>query len=325
MKNKITITLFIFMLMPNFAYANSGFLSFGGESVINIVDLPDDERFAISEGKAMDIGYIYKSISLFFIPLWNYDGRLVGVTGDDNTYIDLQPDQVIELLKTANMTLPAPPYLDAWHTMGGKILFLVLITLITINVRKKRLKKDAYLSTLPSAHDRLIDIIINGQGFTEVDQKIIDQDGRLADGGLNFMAVTNYVASFISISIIDMNKVTAKEYELINNDFFERLLALKKLIGSKVSSTIHYIYFVFEKSPGSEEIKFLKGLKKRRIRKSTSSVPVIIDLDSQEIYARPGMYPSKKILLKCFVQAGDFNDAIRDEVDLDDEKSESNN
>ncbi len=325
MKNNIIVILLALMLMPSFAYANAVFLSLGGESIINIVDLPDDERFETAEGKPMDIGYIYKSISLLFIPLWNYDGRLVSMNSDVSSYIDLQPDQVIELLQIANMTLPEPPYLDAWHTTGGKILFFVLVAAITINMRRKTLKKDGYLSILPNAHDRLIDIIINGQRFAEVEQKIIDQDARLANGGLNFMAVTNYVASFITISIIDMSKITAKEYELINNDFFERLLTLKKLIGSKASSTIHYIYFVYESSPNAEEIRFLKGLKKRRFKKSTAMIPVIIDLDSHEIYARPGMYPSKKILLKCFVQAGNFNDAIRGEIVMEEDESKTDN
>lgn len=303
MNKAIVFILFILMINPSYAHAKAGLLSFGGENIIEVINLPDDERFQTPEGHYVDVGYIYKSVAVLFIPIWNYDGRLVGITGQKNTYLDLTPEQIISVISEAGKKLPEKPYLDFWHRIGGKIIFLLAVLFFGFKIRNKMKKKSSFFSSMPTSRERLKDILVNSQEFTELEPTILNIEDKKDIEGLDFIGVRNYLSSFISVSIFDMNKVSVEQAQANNDDFFERLLPLRKAVSSKAQSSIHYIYFTFDKSPSNDDIALLKSLKKRKIRSGTNAIPGIIDFDKKEVNTAVGAIPSKKILENCFIQA----------------------
>ncbi|MCE9685886.1 hypothetical protein LZP73_06595 [Shewanella sp. AS16] len=303
MKKAIIFTLLILVMNPGYAHAKAGLLSFGGEEIVEVVNLPNDERFQMPEGQYVDIGYIYKSVAVLFVPIWNYDGRLVGITGQEDTYLNLSPEEITDIVSKAGMNLPEKPYLDFWHRIGGKIVLLIALLVFGFNAMSKMKKKASFLSPLSTGRERLRDILINSQEFTELNPATLNIEGNTGVDGLYFIGVKNYFNSFISVSVFDMNKVSIEQVQSNNDDLFERLLVLRKLVSSKARSSIHYIYFTFDKSPNNDEIALLKSLKKRKIRNATNVIPGIIDFEKMEIDTAANTIPSKKILKNCFIQA----------------------
>ncbi|NMH66824.1 hypothetical protein [Shewanella salipaludis] len=303
MKKAIIITLLILVMNPGYVHAKAGLLSFGGEEIVEVVKLPNDERFQIPEGQYVDIGYIYKSVAVLFVPIWNYDGRLVGITGQEDTYLNLSPEEITDIVSEAGMKLPEKPYLDFWHRIGGKIVFLIALLAFGFNAMNKIKKKASFLSSLPTGRERLRDILTSSQEFTELDPATLNIEGKTDVEGLYFIGVKNYFNSFISVSVFDMNKVSVEQIQSNNDDLFERLLVLRKMVSSKARSSIHYIYFTFDKSPNNDDIALLKSLKKRKIRNATNVIPGIIDFEKMEIDTAASTVPSKKILENCFIQA----------------------
>jgi len=297
--------LLILIFISSFAHAKAGFLSFGGEEIIEVIDLPNDERFQTPEGEYVNIGYIYKSVAILYIPIWNYDGRLVGTTGQVDTYLNLPQDQISIMIIESGKEFPQMPFLDFWYRIGGKTVFLIAICFIGFNIRSKMKKKASFLSPLPTARERLKDILINSQEFTELELSVLNIEDRNDVPGLEFIAVKNYFNSFISVSLIDMNKVTIEQVKANNDDLFERLLPLKKVVSSSSQASLHYIYFTFDKSPSNDDITVLKSLKKRKIKSSTNVIPTIIDFEKMNVDTALGAMPSKKILENCFIQAQD--------------------
>jgi hypothetical protein len=103
------------------------FFSFGGEAMSKVQDFPDTEMFQNEDGSYVDAGCIYKQVSIFFIPVWNYDIRWCGYTGEDDSYMILTKEQLDEMAKEANVTLDETPSLSFWNSIGGKLVFLALI------------------------------------------------------------------------------------------------------------------------------------------------------------------------------------------------------
>jgi hypothetical protein len=295
--------LLILIFSSNYVHAKAGFLSFGGEEIIEAIDLPNDERFQTPEGEYVNIGYIYKSVAILYIPIWNYDGRLVGTTGQTDTYLNLPQEQIEIMIIESGKEFPQMPLLDFWHRIGGKTLFLIALGFISFNIRKKMKKKSSFLSPLPTARERLKDILINSQEFTELEPGVLNIEDKDAVLGLEFIAVKNYFNSFISVSLVDMNKVTIEQVQANNDDLFERLLPLKKAVSSSAQASLHYVYFTFDKSPSNDDIAVLKSLKKRKIRSSTNVIPAIIDFEKMKVDTALGAMPSKTILENCFIQA----------------------
>ena len=279
------------------AFAGTIFISYDSEESIKIIDLPHNELYQSLEGEHVDLGYVYKSVAVFFIPIWNYDGRLAGITAEKNTYIPLSPEDVTNMLLFAGLNLPKKPYLDFWQRVGGKIVFLLLISFFLFYFHMKTKKKDAYLSALSTANERLKDIIINGQGFNTVDL------AALNTRDLDFIAVRDYLTSFLSVSIFNMNNVSIEQLKSNNDDFFKQLVPLKKRLSSNATVSTHYVYFVFERSPSIEDIAVLKALQKKKFRPAALLIPCIIDLQKKEVIIKAGSYPSKKAVENCFIQA----------------------
>ncbi|RPA62679.1 hypothetical protein EGC86_06160 [Shewanella frigidimarina] len=310
MKNTLFLCLFLLVIAPNAAHAKAGLISFGGENIVPVVELPDDERFQTVDGDYVDIGYIYKSVEILFIPLWNYDGRFAGMLPQQDAYIDLTPLQVTGLTLEAGMVLPEAPYLDFWHRIGGKIVCLVLCGALALYVRRNMQKKASYFSSLPTGRERLKDILVNSNEFVELAASVLEQDDKSKVQGLEFIVAKKYFNNVISISVFDMNKVSIEQVQAQNDDLFNRLLGLKKMLAMKSQNTIHYLYFTFDSSPTAAEITALKKLRKRKISKASNLIPIIIDFEKQVIESAMGVYPSKKILQNCFTQAETHLDEI---------------
>jgi hypothetical protein len=133
MPNKL---LSIVLLVLAFTFLNSesaearrksGFFSFGGEAMSKVQDFPDTETFQLEDGTYVDAGCIYKQVSILFIPIWNYEIRWCGYTGEDGTYLELTKEELDGMAKEANVTLAETPSLSFWDSIGGKLVFLVVI------------------------------------------------------------------------------------------------------------------------------------------------------------------------------------------------------
>lgn len=109
------------------ARRKSGFFSFGGEVMSKVQDFPDTEAFQLEDDTYVDAGCIYKQVSILFIPVWNYDIRWCGYTGEGDSYLALTKEELDEMAKEANVTLAESPSLPFWSSIGGKLVFLVLI------------------------------------------------------------------------------------------------------------------------------------------------------------------------------------------------------
>lgn len=105
------------------------FYSFGGEKAAKVMDFPQTPDFQISGGKHFDGGVEFKQISLFFIPLWNYDEKWCGFI-DDTHVIRASREELAEVAKSAGITLPENPTLPFWDRFGGKIIFGALALLL---------------------------------------------------------------------------------------------------------------------------------------------------------------------------------------------------
>lgn len=310
MKNTLLLCLFCLLMTPHLAHAKAGLISFGGENIVPVVELPDDPRFQTQDGEFIDVGYIYKSVDILFLPLWNYDGRFAGMLSQQDLYIDLTPLEVTGLVLEAGVVLPKAPYLDFWHRIGGKIVFLLLCGSLAVYVRQRMQKKAAYFSSLATGRERLKDILINSNDFTELDLSVIETEGKPKVEGIAFIAAKKYFNNIISISVIDMSKVSIEQVQAQHEQLFTALLGLKKTLGMTSQSTIHYLYFTFDSTPSKVDINILKALRKRQITKATNLIPIIIDFDAQMIDSTVGVYPSKKILQNCFTQAETLSDDV---------------
>lgn len=317
--------LFIFLILITIssapASASGGLISYGGEGIIQVIDLPDTEEFQTQDGQYVDIGYIYKSVEIFFIPVWNYDGRLVGMVEQSDEYIYLSSAQMSEILASSNNEYPVGPYLSIEQRFGGKLVLLIIIFLLIsklIKSSKKKKLSNAFVSTLPTGIERLKDILINGQQFEELELDALDlsveaegdveseaEKNKFNIKGLDFFAARHYALSLISTSVIDMNKTSLEQIKATNDEFFERLLTLKKALSSTANNVTNYVYLTFDKSPSDDDIELIKALKKRKLTSGTHLVPVIVDFEKQEVSLLPslGALPSKKVLENCFIQA----------------------
>lgn len=103
------------------------FFSFGGEAISKVQDFPDTEAFQFEDGTYVDAGCIYKQVSIFFIPVWNYDVRWCGYTGENDSYVPLTKEDLDAMAKEADITLAETPSLSFWNSIGGKLVFLALI------------------------------------------------------------------------------------------------------------------------------------------------------------------------------------------------------
>jgi hypothetical protein len=117
--------------------------SVGDEKIMKAQDLPDTEFF-YNEGTQshVDVGYCYKQVTIFFLPVWNYDGRWCGYIGKEDVYLDISMDDIKEVVKASGkpeLSLTVEAELPIWETVGGKVaVVLVLLVLIGVQMVVRR-------------------------------------------------------------------------------------------------------------------------------------------------------------------------------------------
>jgi hypothetical protein len=118
----VLIAIVASLLMSRPADAKLIFVGWGGEKIIKIADFPDTPGFK-NGAKHFDLGYRFKQVTLFFVPVWNYGGAWCGaIPGDDGHFYDFSREQLENFAHAANITIPAEASLGAWDSFGGKLL-----------------------------------------------------------------------------------------------------------------------------------------------------------------------------------------------------------
>jgi len=290
------ILLVILVLSPIYAQAAKGLLSFGGENIIKLVEIPDEAAYKMDSGEYIDIGYIYKNVSILFIPIWNYDGRLVGYINDQGSYLELTAQEVNVLAESAGVVIPDRPYLDEWNRFGGKLVFLFALIAIGMHFLRKSKKTTDYRSNSPTVHERLVDLLSEGLEFNDIEYT--DE----AYSGFDYSGQKIQVASLISVYVVVADDLSLEELKRIVDRYFEFVLPLRKILAPSSLNSIAYPLFVFYKSPNPKLRRGLMAHKKKKMMKKTHCLPVVLDVESDIIYGRMSMYPPKRVLRSCFIQ-----------------------
>src|SRR5262245_8540551 len=132
MKEKVLKLIFglaFLAVLPSAVEAAPVLFSFGSEEIIKVADFPNTEEFQLRRGEYVDAGYVYKQVTIFFIPVWNYDGRWAGYVGKEDFYLDFKKEELDQLANLANVKLPESPTLPFWHAIGGKIVIGLILLL----------------------------------------------------------------------------------------------------------------------------------------------------------------------------------------------------
>ena len=94
------------------------------------MEFPNNPNFQTPSGEYIDAGYRYQQITVFFLPLWNYNEKWCGYIGSDESYLDLNRDELAVLAAEADLTLPTNVTIDAWDSIGGKLTFIIGLLLL---------------------------------------------------------------------------------------------------------------------------------------------------------------------------------------------------
>jgi DNA-directed RNA polymerase subunit RPC12/RpoP len=130
----LAAAILILLALP--AHAAPVFFTWGGETIVKAVELPDTPDFQRPDGAYIDIGYRYQQVTFFFIPLWNYNEKLCGYIGSDSEYLDGDEAEISALAAEAQVQLPAGITLPFWDSVGGKLL-VAAIVLLYIAVKRR--------------------------------------------------------------------------------------------------------------------------------------------------------------------------------------------
>lgn len=123
---KLFTVLFLFAVCGSAEAKKPVFYSWGGETIEKVADFPDTYDYRSTDGYNVDAGFRYKQVTLFFVPVWNYDIKWCGYISDAY-YVDLDRTQLEQAAKTAGVKLPDDFPLSFWDKYGGKLVFIVLI------------------------------------------------------------------------------------------------------------------------------------------------------------------------------------------------------
>lgn len=114
-------------MAPSRAEAAPFIVGWGGEKIVTVAEFPDTGAFK-SRGTHFDLGYRFKQITLFFIPVWNYGGTWCGsIPGDSGHFFDFDRERLETMAQAAAISLPAEPAIGAWDRYGGKALIAAII------------------------------------------------------------------------------------------------------------------------------------------------------------------------------------------------------
>ncbi len=110
-----------------------------GDRIIKVADLPDTPEFQVdarpefsSPTKVptirvhVDVGYVWTQNKLIFFPVLNLEGRYVGYTGNEETFIELKKGELEDWAAKANVSIPEKPSIPFWDAWGGKLALIAL-------------------------------------------------------------------------------------------------------------------------------------------------------------------------------------------------------
>jgi len=136
--------LLLFLFIINILYANQNILiSFDKEQVIKIADF--NKHYQTEDGLYIDLGLRYKQLTIFLIPIWNYDETWCGFLENSTYYLNLNHNTLLNAASTINIQIPNYPKKPFWDAIGGKILFSTILLFLFFNVFKT--KKNKLIST----------------------------------------------------------------------------------------------------------------------------------------------------------------------------------
>lgn len=126
-------------------------ISFGGEKISTVVDLPNDSTTMTNDGYYGNIGCYYKQFSIIWIPIWNWDEQYcIEYEGTTNMYggkISKEQAEAYASHYGVKLASASPSF---WNKIGGKLIVLAAIAFfIWSSIGKK--KEDDEEETISSA------------------------------------------------------------------------------------------------------------------------------------------------------------------------------
>ena len=112
------------------------------EKVVQVFDLPDQEPFLAENGKyAVDVGYCYKQVQVFFLPVWNYNEHYCGYINDE-TYTDTTKEDFLRVSQELSLDTSwndGKSKVPLWDRIGGKIILggIVLFAILRALFRRR--------------------------------------------------------------------------------------------------------------------------------------------------------------------------------------------
>ncbi|ADV49299.1 hypothetical protein I2486_10055 [Cellulophaga sp. E16_2] len=143
MKLSTLFTVGLLFLGINAAIARVGIpIPYGDEDkIIKILDLPDTEEFQLEDGTYFDIGKMYTISHIVWLPYSNTEVVITGYV-DDDTYVELTPEQLIEIAALAKVEIPETASASFFDRIGGKIVLGLLALVVLYGIYASYFKKD---------------------------------------------------------------------------------------------------------------------------------------------------------------------------------------
>lgn len=114
------------------------------ERLQTIQELPVDAEIQKFAGQKVNLSYVNDEYGVFWLAIWNTNGRYVLSDISNNTYLEID-HKITKLLKeqhSFNVETAEPP-LSFWKKIGGKLVLLVVILLLIWgNMPSKNKAKD---------------------------------------------------------------------------------------------------------------------------------------------------------------------------------------
>ena len=124
------------------------FFGWGGDKIVKIADLPPE---AVNpDGKHYDLGYQFKQVTVFFIPVWNYDEHWAIFLTKEDKYRTLTEDEARAFADAVGTKLPEQPIPD-WDLWQGKALVgAILAGFIIYSLRRKKPEASSPAAATPA-------------------------------------------------------------------------------------------------------------------------------------------------------------------------------
>ena len=141
-----TITLFgALFYTANTAYAGGVIIYSNGQKIEVANKLPEE---AVIGNEHVNLGVMYDQFSIFWIPIWNYgETKYVLINDKEDKYYDLTSEEIELLKESFDIKISEKPSISFWNKIGGKLIWIVLISAGAIfYLRKRKGNEDAEAS-----------------------------------------------------------------------------------------------------------------------------------------------------------------------------------